>query len=714
MHIRIPQQAPDSSARPAEVPLDRVIQHSPVGMAVIDHEGRFRVVNPAYGEVFGYRAEALLGRSFLTLLPAAEKERRFELHRQFLDLAGEYKGELDVLRSDGATRRVLVESARLPGDDGQALRLVYVVDITDRRQSELALQAQQQFLQSVLDGMGADICVVDEAGVIVKVNRAWREFCARNGGSFERAGVGTSYLNVCERATGPGEPGADLATRFAELLRDVLAGRRAGFELEYPCHSPDEQRWYLARVSRIEGSQPLRVVIAHDDVSALKRAQETLRLSEALLLDLTASIPGAVFRLALAADGSTHLIHASPGVQALFGVQMQDALHDAAALWDCILPEDRPAHDASLRLAAARGVAWEHACRIDEAGSGARKWILVQAAAPRSEAGALVFTGVLTDTTQRMLTEAALKASEETYRTLFETVPQGVVYQDTAGRITSANPAAQRILGLTLEQLQGRDSVDPRWHAVHEDGTDCPGLDHPTMRALRTGLAVKDEVLGITLPGRDTVWLQISATPLFKQGVVQSVYSSFEDITQRVMLGRELQRQARTDELTGVANRRSLLQRLGQEFDRVQRHPDVRCCVLELDLDHFKAVNDRWGHAAGDAVLVHVAALMQRAVRGLDLVGRIGGEEFVVLLPDTRLDEAQHLGERLRLQVAQSPLVHNGHSIAVTVTLGLSDIGPQDVSAEAALHRADQALYEAKAAGRDRLHVRPAVRHQEA
>ena len=197
---------------------------------------------------------------------------------------------------------------------------------------------------------------------------------------------------------------------------------------------------------------------------------------------------------------------------------------------------------ASLRLAAAQGMAWEHACRIHEAGSGALKWILVQAAAPRSEAGVLVFTGVLTDITQRMHTEAALKASEETYRTLFETVPQGVIYQDTAGRITSANPAAQRILGLTLEQLQGRDSIDPRWHSVHEDGTDCLGLDHPPMRALRTGLAVKDAVLGITLPGQDTVWLQISATPLIKQGVVQGVYSSFEDITQRVVLGRELQR----------------------------------------------------------------------------------------------------------------------------------------------------------------------------
>lgn len=706
MHDAISDPAPGSSVEPIEVLLDRVIQRSPVGIAAIDHEGRFRVVNPAYGAILGYEPDQLLGRSFLTVLPAGEQDRRLSQHRQFLDLGSDYKGEFDVLRSDGATRRVLAESVRLPGGAGPALRLVYVVDITERRQFELALQTQRQFLQSVLDGMGADICVVDEAGLIVEVNRAWREFCARNQGRLEHASVGTSYLEVCERALGSGEPGAGLAARFAELLREVLAGRRAGFELEYPCHSPQEQRWYLARVSRIEGSQPLRIVIAHDDVTALKLAQETLRHSEALLLDLTASIPGAVFRLALAADGSTRLIHISPGVWALFGMTAAQALEDVAALWELIVPEDRPAHDASLRLARAQRKPWEHAYRIREATTGAIKWILVQAAAPRMEGSALAFTGVLSDITQRMQTESALKASEETYRTLFETVAQGVVYQDTAGRITSANPAAQRILGLTLAQLQGRDSIDPRWQAVREDGSDFPGTEHPSMQALRTGLPVKDVVMGVAVPGRDLAWILVSAIPLVKQGVVQGVHASFEDITQRVVLSRELQRQARTDDLTGVANRRNVLQRLGQEHERMQRHRGLHGCVLALDLDHFKAVNDRWGHPAGDAVLVHVAHLMQQAVRGLDIVGRTGGEEFVVLLPDTRLDEARHLGERLREHLAGSPLAWGGHSIVVTVSLGLSELSPDDSSADAALLRADQALYEAKAAGRNCLRVR--------
>ena len=709
MHTQYSDAAPSATVASTEALLDRIVQRSPVGMAVIDHEGLFRVVNPAYGMIFGYAPEDLLGRSFLSLRPLADRASVLAQHQRFLDEGGELKGEVDVLRSDGTPRRVLAESVRLPGEGGRPLRLVYAVDISERRQSELTLQAQRHFLQSVLDGMGADICVVDEEGVIVKVNRAWREFGQRNGGVGELAGVGSHYLQVCERAAQSGDAGASVAARFADMLRAVLSGQREHFELEYPCHGPDQRRWFVARVTRIEGSRPARIVIAHDDVSALKLAQETLRESEALLSDMTASIPGAVFRLAVADDGSSRLLYLSPGVQTLLGVHADEAMRDPNLCWACILPEDRPAHDASLRLAVAQAAPWDHAYRIRVAAPDAEKWIRVHTGPPRRGQGALVFTGVLTDISQRMRAESALRASEETYRTLFETVAQGVVYQDSTGRITSANPAAQRILGLTLAQLQGRDSVDPRWHAMREDGSDFPGAEHPAMEALRTGQPVKDVVMGIAVPGRDPVWILVSAMPLIKEGAVQGVYASFEDISQRVLLGRELQRQAHTDDLTGVANRRSLLERLALEFERVHRHPALHCCLLALDLDHFKAVNDQWGHATGDAVLVHVARQMQKSVRSLDMVGRTGGEEFVVLLPDTRLDEAARLGERLRERLAQTPLQHDGHSIAVTVSLGLSEISPRDTSADVALLRADQALYEAKAAGRNRLCVRPAA-----
>ena len=135
----------------------------------------------------------------------------------------------------------------------------------------------------------------------------------------------------------------------------------------------------------------------------------------------------------------------------------------------------------------------------------------------------------------RRQTETALRESEEKHRRLFETMPQGVVYQDAEGKIIYANPAAEKILGLTLHQMQGRTSSDPRWKVIHEDGSDFPGDMHPAMIALRTGQAVRDVIMGIYNPREDRRrWIKTSAVPLFKEGENKpyQVYTTFDDITE--------------------------------------------------------------------------------------------------------------------------------------------------------------------------------------
>lgn len=130
--------------------------------------------------------------------------------------------------------------------------------------------------------------------------------------------------------------------------------------------------------------------------------------------------------------------------------------------------------------------------------------------------------------------EEALRRSEQTYRTLFDTVPAGVVYQAADGRVISANPAALRILGLSLEQILGRDSIDPRWRALREDGTDLPGDQHPSMLALRTGQTVIDRIIAIFNPVlKKHIWIKVSAVPLFSGREISEVYTWFEDITER-------------------------------------------------------------------------------------------------------------------------------------------------------------------------------------
>jgi PAS domain S-box-containing protein len=141
----------------------------------------------------------------------------------------------------------------------------------------------------------------------------------------------------------------------------------------------------------------------------------------------------------------------------------------------------------------------------------------------------------------------ALRASEARYRTLFETMAQGVVYQDATGRIVEANPAAQRILGRSGSELLGRDSVDSAWAAIREDGHDFPGHEHPAMVALRTGQPVRDVVMGLQRPGDGSpVWIHIDATPQFRPGEREphQVYTTFSDITAR----REAERKVEASE----------------------------------------------------------------------------------------------------------------------------------------------------------------------
>jgi signal transduction histidine kinase len=142
--------------------------------------------------------------------------------------------------------------------------------------------------------------------------------------------------------------------------------------------------------------------------------------------------------------------------------------------------------------------------------------------------------------------EIALRESEKKFRTLFETMAQGVVYQDSDGNITEANPAAEKILGLTLAQMQKRSSFDPRWRAIREDGSDFPGDTHPATVALKTGLNIKDIIMGIFHPARNEYrWIIINATPQFREGETKpyQVFTSFTDVTEIKHAEEVLQRQ---------------------------------------------------------------------------------------------------------------------------------------------------------------------------
>jgi diguanylate cyclase (GGDEF)-like protein len=179
----------------------------------------------------------------------------------------------------------------------------------------------------------------------------------------------------------------------------------------------------------------------------------------------------------------------------------------------------------------------------------------------------------------------------------------------------------------------------------------------------------------------------------------------FRPLVQRVSLyARQLVNLATTDPLTGALNRRSFMER-GLEAIRDCRREQGALGALMIDADHFKRINDTFQHAGGDAVLQALTQTLKREVRGGDLVGRLGGEEFAVLLPRTGLAAAQQTAERVRLAISSMQVEREGATIPVTVSIGLTVLAQGDASIDALLARADQALYSAKRNGRNRVEV---------
>lgn len=199
------------------------------------------------------------------------------------------------------------------------------------------------------------------------------------------------------------------------------------------------------------------------------------------------------------------------------------------------------------------------------------------------------------------------------------------------------------------------------------------------------------------------VCLLIALVGLLLGGVAKYLIVTESQRGQLMELNHALTREAHTDSLTGCANRRHFLQVLENERERATRY-QLQMSILSMDLDNFKRINDTWGHAAGDEVLKQFVKTVQAQLRDADVLGRLGGEEFSVLLPHTSGRDAAQIAERIRAAIQDKPVYSDGHRIDVTVSIGGTHLTPEEQpSAYQLVAQADQALYAAKHGGRNRV-----------
>ena len=232
---------------------------------------------------------------------------------------------------------------------------------------------------------------------------------------------------------------------------------------------------------------------------------------------------------------------------------------------------------------------------------------------------------------------------------------------------------------------------------VHEDG-DAP---HRTLIVPAVSEGRVTAVLGVC--GKPAAYTEPDVQhALFIANMAWSIVEHKQTHEHILRLNKELERQAMTDELTGLENRRAFFDHGREEVRRAWRY-DMPLSLLLLDLDEFKAVNDTYGHEAGDVVLQSVAAVLRQCMREIDIAGRLGGEEFCVLLPNTDGAAAATLAERLRAAIQDTPCIVGERQLRVTASIGVSGFDQDAPNLEAMLQRADAAMYRAKGQGRNRV-----------
>ncbi len=296
-----------------------------------------------------------------------------------------------------------------------------------------------------------------------------------------------------------------------------------------------------------------------------------------------------------------------------------------------------------------------------------------------------------TDFTDRKAAEEALQKSEEKHRRLFETMEQGVIYQNVNGNIISANPAAERILGLSFEEMQGKNSQDSHWQMIDEEGNAVPGTDHPALIALRTGQRVGPVTRGVYHPGKNShVWLSIIAIPLFqpgKKGPFQ-VYSTFSDITEQKEAEERIRYISFHDSLTGLYNRYFL----EEEMKRLDTERQLPIGIVMIDLNGLKLINDTYGHEKGDAMLKKLADILKETCREEELIARWGGDEFVILLPGTDTEEVKSVCQRIARN-CQDAFVED---IPLSIAIGTAQKDTMDKTLNKVLNEAEDAMYKSK------------------
>lgn len=672
------QRAQSEASRAHEQYRD-LFERAPVGYLLMDRQGRMEGANLRSEELLGTSRAGLKGAELAAFIAPKDQDTWFHFRRS-LDPRMERRAEELSLApgSDTEGRIVRLEAVPEPDIRPDAPRFRCAL-------SDITVRAQAEHLnRNLLENLGQGVFGIDRTGRFTFVNLTGLKLL---GYDHEQELLGGNSHQLIHHTDAEGAPYPESEcpiSRIMESGKPLEAWQDWLWQRDGTGFPAEIFATPLGRTSGpIEG-----VVVIFNDISNRKAREETLLKFQSAFEQ---SRDAAMFLdrdQFLSANSATLAMFRVPNAEVFRGYYTED-------LSPTFQPDGRSSQEAWhawIRTAFSQSQAffeWQH-----QTVDGETFPAEVQLSRIDLAHGPILEAVIRDITEQKTAFEQILQARNRAQK-YFDVAGVMMLVLDPEVRIAAINPKGCELLGLPREAILGADWITHFIPAEVQE--DVRSYFH---ELLRGGMTETDYGENAILTGNGQKPLLAFHNTLLtdSEGNIEGILSSGVDITQQRELEEGLRYEAHHDTLTGLYNRRTILETLDREMGRAHRYRG-NLALLMFDLDHFKAINDRFGHETGDQVLKEVARQTQEEFRMADLLGRWGGEEFIAILPDTTLDAAEALAERIRQAVTKVALDKVGE---VNVSLSVAPLEVGETRKEL-LRRLDDTLYRAKAQGRNRV-----------
>lgn len=660
---------------------------------------RFVFANAALPRMLGYTHEEFVGLPFAAVIPPEFLDLWTERFRARIGEGEEPPNTYEVrflCKGGGRTLPIELNANRLLFG-GQRSVLGIVRDISSRKRTQEALRESEERFRGSFEQAAVGMAMVDLDGHFLSVNPKLCDILDYPASAL--------HALTFQQITHPDDLEADV-----ELMNGVLRGDHPTYTMEKRyLRSDGSARWALLTVSLMRDADgtPSHFISVVEDIHERRMAQTALADSELrhrlLMHNLHAGL--------LICTPDARITYGNPEVSRMLRTDPKAVIGKSIPELGCTFRDEHGSplsldNDLIQRVRHSGRELTDMVASIQCADNLPPVWALVHAypefdTSRRFSRIVLMFI----DITDRKRLEAELLADRQMKAAALDAMTSHVAVLDRKGVIVETNASwgrfAERGGYGDGRSFNGVNYLDVLANVTGPDETFAKAA-HEGIKAVMAG---RSPLFQMDYPCHcpsERQWFAMKVTPMDAQR--ERVLVSHENITSIKLAEEAIRILANTDALTGLANRRHFLETAEDEFARAQRY-NTPLAVLMADLDFFKAINDRYGHAGGDTVLRHFAITLSSLLRDSDSAGRVGGEEFAVLLPHTALDGAQAFAERLMDCIASTPPDIDGTLAPYTVSIGISEFGPGSKDFSALLRCADDALYRAKHNGRNRYEV---------